>query len=666
MKDDNINDESVQFDDENRKRRTLFTARFKEVMPEKPKDRNEEKGEENSQNLDGIISQNFDYNLPAKEVKKDSKTSQFSNGNRIGSILLRKGIIDEEVLANAIALRQEEHGNNRRSLAQILVQEFGYDHDTIFREIAHLYAFRTLSLQVEDLGPERLNLIKRIVDSFGEENKKLMLLLKALPLMYDDSVHDRLVFGATDPTERQLYNFINQLDIDKFEIAYFPLSQYEKLIEAIFPPENEYLKNLENVEEEYVDDQDEFSMDETLLEAEINKSALVNLFEGALVDAVRRGASDIHIIPLNSKVTSIYMRLDGQLSLWHKQEGTLPEAISAVVKDRSKGLDRFEREKAQDGFIQREIDGQLIRFRVSILPVVGTEVKNKFESVVIRVLDDRKVITDLNKLGLAGYAKEAFEKSIRRPQGMIILTGPTGCGKSTTLVAALHQVISPSVNVLTVEDPVEYAIAGARQLKISHKMNFEQAIRSILRHDPDIVLVGEIRDKETADIAIKLANTGHLTFSTLHTNDAPSAISRLYKMGIEPFLLAYAINIIVAQRLIRGLCECKKKKEYIDRSFYENFGLDPEEWSSCTIYEPNGCEKCRNTGFKGRMAIHEALYVSKEISKVIFDSGENIDEEKIRQIAKKEGTLTLRESGFEKVKLGLTSFEEVISNTMEN
>jgi type IV pilus assembly protein PilB len=187
----------------------------------------------------------------------------------------------------------------------------------------------------------------------------------------------------------------------------------------------------------------------------------------------------------------------------------------AVVKDRSKGMDRFERERAQDGFIQREIDGHIIRFRVSVLPMVGTELKNKFESVVIRILDDRKVIKDLDKLGLTGYTKDVFVKAINQPQGMIILTGPTGSGKSTTLVAALYQVIDPTVNVLTVEDPVEYVIEGARQLKIGYKMNFEQAIRSILRHDPDIVLVGEMRDKETAETAIKLANTGHLTFSTL-------------------------------------------------------------------------------------------------------------------------------------------------------
>ena len=327
-------------------------------------------------------------------------------------------------------------------------------------------------------------------------------------------------------------------------------------------------------------------------------------------------------------------------------------------------MDRFEREMAQDGFIQRNIDNVVIRYRVSVLPMVGTEIKNKYESVVIRILDDRKVIKDLSKLGLEGYAKKAFVKAINKPQGMIILTGPTGSGKSTTLVAAIYQVINPTVNVLTVEDPVEYVIEGARQLKIGYKMDFDQATRSILRHDPDIVLVGEMRDKKTAEIAIKLANTGHLTFSTLHTNDAPSAVARLYKMGIEPFLIAYAINVIVAQRLVRKLCNnCKKKVSNFDEEAMKSAGLDIAEWRNFDIYKAVGCEKCNTTGYKGRIAIHETLYFTKEIRGIIVRSGIEVDEEKIRVQAKKDGSFNLRESGLEKVKVGLTSLEEVISAT---
>jgi type IV pilus assembly protein PilB len=302
------------------------------------------------------------------------------------------------------------------------------------------------------------------------------------------------------------------------------------------------------------------------------------------------------------------------------------------------------------------------------MPIVGTEFKHKFESIVIRVLDDRKVITDLNKLGLQGPARDFFYKAISKPQGIVILTGPTGCGKSTTLIAALYQVIDPTVNVLTVEDPVEYIIKGARQLKIGVKMDFDSAIRGILRHDPDIVLVGEMRDKTTAEIAIKLANTGHLTFSTLHTNDAPSAISRLYKMGIEPFLIAYAINVIVAQRLIRTLCKlCKRPipKGELDYEVYTKFGFTKEQLDSRTIYEAVGCEKCSG-GYKGRAAIHEALYFSREIRNIIVKSGEEVDEESIRNQAIKDGMWTLRRSGIERILEGTTTLEEITAATTED
>jgi type IV pilus assembly protein PilB len=299
------------------------------------------------------------------------------------------------------------------------------------------------------------------------------------------------------------------------------------------------------------------------------------------------------------------------------------------------------------------------------MPIVGVEYRHKFESIVIRVLDDRKVITDLSKLGLMGPARTFFDKAISKPQGIVILTGPTGSGKSTTLVAALHQVIDPTLNVLTVEDPVEYIIKGARQLKIGPKMNFDLAIRGILRHDPDIVLVGEMRDKATAEIAIKLANTGHLTFSTLHTNDAPSAVSRLYKMGIEPFLIAYAINIIVAQRLIRTLCPaCKRPvpKNEIDVETYIKFGFPPEDMDKISIFEAAGCDKC-NGGYKGRAAIHEALYFTREIRNLITRSGEDVDEESVRAQAAKDGMWDLRRAGIERIKLGQTTLEEIAAAT---
>jgi len=588
--------------------------------------------------------------------------------DKIGYLLFKKGIIDAETLDKALNAKFNDRNKLRRNLAQILVDDFDYDHDVIFREVAILYAFRELDIDLATIQPEYLETIRDMIEGGGEELKELMLRDRIIPFIYDEQTKDKLIIAATDPTNRNVQKVAFGLNAKKYEVIFIKKKDYDILIEKIIPPENEFLQNMSDELENLIPSEDlGEDLDEDELDAEINKSALINLVEGALLEAVRKGASDIHFIPCSGHRTEIYMRIDGTLRLWHVQENTLPEAVIAVVKDRGKGMDRFERETAQDGFIQRAIDNYIIRFRVSVLPMVGTELKNKFESVVIRILDDRKVIRDLEKLGLTGVAKQKFVKAINQPQGMVILTGPTGSGKSTTLVAALCQVVNPEVNVLTVEDPVEYVIEGARQLKIGHKMNFEQAIRSILRHDPDIVLVGEMRDKETAETAIKLANTGHLTFSTLHTNDATSAVSRLFKMGIEPFLIAYAINLIVAQRLIRKLCpKCKKRVTEYDEVFMEAAGLSSEEWLKHETYRAAGCDECNGTGYKGRMAIHEALYFTKELRHLIVKSGEEVDEELLRDQAKKDGTLSLRESGFEKVKLGMTSIEEVLSSTTED
>ncbi len=586
--------------------------------------------------------------------------------DKIGYLLLKKGIIDVETLEKALRIKQNENGKIKRNLAQILVHDFNYDHDTIFRQVAILYAFRELNIKIDEITDTRIEEIRKMINTSPEEVKAQILEHKIIPFQYDERIKDKLILAAIDPTDKSITKIAYGLNAKKYEVSYIRKKDYQRLIQIVLPPENVYMKMMEEQGEQITIEQEESQLNEDELEAEINKSALISLVEGSLVEGVRRNASDIHYVPKSGNKTEIYLRVDGDLKLWFVQDNIWPEAVISVVKDRAKGLDRFERERAQDGFIQREIDGHIIRFRVSVLPMVGTELKNKFESVVIRILDDRKVIKDLNKLGLTGYAKDAFEKAITKPQGMVILTGPTGSGKSTTLVAALYQVIDPTVNVLTVEDPVEYVIDGARQLKIGHKMNFEQAIRSILRHDPDIVLVGEMRDKETAEVAIKLANTGHLTFSTLHTNDAPSAVSRLYKMGIEPFLIAYAINIIVAQRLLRKLCDCKRKVHNFDERLMRSAGLDIAEWRNYEIYEPVGCPKCNNSGYKGRLAIHEALYFTKEIREMIVSSGEEVNEEMIRQQSKKDGTLNLREAGFEKVKLGLTSIQEVMATTTED
>jgi len=587
--------------------------------------------------------------------------------DKIGYTLLKKGIIDFETLEKSLKMKDsEENRKNRKNLGQILVTEFGADHDAVFREVANLYAFREVFLGDEKVDDTRIAFIKKYVDQLSDQQREMMIQSKMLPFKFDDRQPDKLIVIAADPTDRNLPVVARSFNVKKYEICYVRLKELQSLMDKVAPAQNEFLKLLDDNKITVGESGGgEEEVDEQALEAEINKSALVNLFEGCLVEAVRRGVSDVHVVASEGNKTNFLFRVDGDLQVWHVQENTVPEAVLAVIKDRTKNVDRFEREMTQDGFIQRVVDGHQLRFRVSIMPIVTTEFKHKFESVVIRVLDDRKVITDLEKLGLQGPARQFFYKAINKPQGIIILTGPTGSGKSTTLIAALYQVIDPTVNVLTIEDPVEYIIKGARQLKIGPKMGFDEAIRGILRHDPDIVLVGEMRDKTTAETAVKMANTGHLVFSTLHTNDAPSAIARLFKMGIEPFLLAYAINVIVAQRLIRTLCTvCKKPMDNSEKKDLLKFGLTEEDIATHTFYTAIGCEKCSG-GYKGRAAIHEALYFTKPIKDIILNAGDKVDENAIREQAMRDGMWTLRRSGMERMKEGSTTLEEVVSNTTE-
>ncbi len=588
---------------------------------------------------------------------------------RSGDLLVEHGVIDAEILEKALILQSSETGSKRRKLGEILVEDLGCDRHEIYRELAKIYAFTEVDLEHETLTEQKIAFIKSLYETLEKADRDELIRNNIIPYKVDERRADTLLVLMDDPTDRELRNLAKKFRFRHLDFSYARREYLKKWIEAIYPTTNEFLQIIEDVSsqiENFEENEEEEKIDEEKLDQEINQSLLTNLIEGCLVESVRRGASDIHIVPGEGNRTDFHFRIDGKLQLWHTQEYIKPEAIAAVVKDRSRNVDRFEREAAQDGFIQRNIDGHLIRFRVSILPIVAAEYRRKLESIVIRVLDDRKVITDLSKLGFQKQAKRDFEKAVHKPQGMVILTGPTGSGKSTTLMAALHQVLTPEVNVLTVEDPVEYMIRGARQIKIGPHLDFEGAIRAILRHDPDIVMVGEMRDKVTAEIAIKLANTGHLTFSTLHTNDAPSAVSRLFKMGVEPFLIAYAINIVVAQRLIRTLCEkCKEVDKDLDPEVPLSLGFTKEEIKNTVFYKAVGCEHCNN-GYKGRGAIHEALLFTKEIRRIILESGGDVDEDAIRNEAIKNGMLTLRASGRERIKEKLTTCEEIAFATAED
>jgi type IV pilus assembly protein PilB len=565
------------------------------------------------------------------------------------------------------AFKALANANGSRSLSDILINDFGYNRHQVLQDLCRIYAFREIKLNQTPLSEGWSKFIQKFYGSLDEKNHRAFIEQKIIPFGYSERSKDILIFITPDPTSRKILETVRQVGIKKFEVAYARLEDITDLLARALPDENEYLNFLKEANQEIsiqnIDD--EKAIDEDELNAAINKSLLVNLFEAGLVESVRRGASDVHVIPRENNVTEIHFRIDGRLRLWHRQDGIKPEAFLAVVKDRTKNVDRFEWETAQDGFIQRQIDNHLIRYRVSILPIVSGMLSRKYESVVIRVLDDRKVITDLAKLGFDEYAKVEFVKAIKKPQGMVILTGPTGSGKSTTLVAALNQVMTPELNILTVEDPVEYNIRGARQLKIGGKMNFDQAIRSILRHDPDIVMVGEIRDAKTAEIAIKLANTGHLTFSTVHTNDAASVVSRLFKMGIEPFLIAYAINLVVAQRLVRLLCnQCKQPIRDLDPAIPISLGFTADEIAQSTFYKNVGCKNCRN-GYAGRSGIHEVLTFTTPIRRLIFEAKGDVNEDAIREEAIRNGMSTLRAAARRRAMLGQTTLDEVAAVTIE-
>ncbi|MEX2402306.1 MAG: GspE/PulE family protein [Rhodothermales bacterium] len=591
--------------------------------------------------------------------------------DRVVLRLLDKRLVTAEQVKIALGNREKE--NLKATLWRIVAQNPTVDREQVYREAALTYAFVERDLEENAVD---LDFVRQVADVFPEKKRNRLIELRIVPIGYEFEQQTqmlRVVFITHDPSLPAVRELMQDLNLERYELQYADESKVKDLLLRAFPKKNEYLERMTedplayDLGTSYEDEKSEL-IDEEALEAEINRSSLINLFEAALVEAVHRGASDIHIYPNARRQIEIHFRVDGRLSLWHLEDKVHPESLLAVIKDNTMNVDRFERDMAQDGFIQRKVDEALIRFRVSILPIATASNNLHAESIVIRVLDDRKVITDLSKLGLLEGALERFDMAIRQPHGMVILTGPTGSGKSTTLVAALHQVVTPEVNVLTVEDPVEYIIPNVRQIKLNHKLGLEGAIRAILRHDPDVVMVGEMRDRATAELAVKLANTGHLTFSTLHTNDAPSAVSRLYKMGVEPFLIAYAINLVVAQRLLRTLCEsCKVIDNDPDPVLLKRLGFTEADLHEHTIYMPSGdptCKTCKGMGYRGRRAISEAMYFSREIRHMIVEADQRIDEDGLREQASKQGMLTLQDSAREVVKMGETSVDEMMRVTM--
>ncbi|MFA7575562.1 MAG: GspE/PulE family protein [Arcobacteraceae bacterium] len=405
------------------------------------------------------------------------------------------------------------------------------------------------------------------------------------------------------------------------------------------------------------------AVEETAEEMDISKSisqsheapvvALVNLI---MLRAIKEGASDIHIEPYGEKSLKVRYRIDGILHDIMSPPRNLHMAIISRVKIMS-NMNIAERRLPQDGRIKVQVHGREVNFRVSTIPAVNGE------SAVLRILDPAQIMLDLKSIGFSKHNLKKYQELIEKPNGILLVTGPTGSGKSTTLYATLNILNSVEKKIMTIEDPVEYRLDGVNQLQARPKigLTFAAGLRSFLRQDPDIMLVGEIRDKETADIAIQSALTGHLVLSTLHTNDAPSSIVRLIDMGIEPFLISSSVIGVIAQRLVRKICDyCKKEIPVTDeiKKVMEGLNINPDKMK---VFHGEGCQHCKGTGYKGRTAIFELMVINENIREMIY---RNASLNEIRQTAiEKNGMVTLREDGFRNIIKGITTVEEVVRTT---
>jgi type IV pilus assembly protein PilB len=400
-------------------------------------------------------------------------------------------------------------------------------------------------------------------------------------------------------------------------------------------------------------------IDAASLERQGGEAPIIKLVNALMLSAIQKGASDIHIEPYE-KDMRIRLRIDGQLHSVMTPAIKFRDPIVSRIKIMAR-LDIAEKRLPQDGRIKaRFVDrgrNRDIDFRVSVLPTLFGE------KIVMRLLDPEGLKLDMAKLGFETEALARFDRSIRKPWGMVLVTGPTGSGKTNTLYSSLAQINDPHTNIMTAEDPVEFNLPGINQVQVRENigLSFANVLRSFLRQDPNVILVGEIRDAETASIGVKAALTGHLVLSTLHTNDAPSSINRLINMGIEPFLVANSVNLICAQRLVRRICEgCKERYDASPAKLTET-GFDASEVTTFRPFRGKGCDRCSGSGYKGRLGVFEVMEMSEGLRDLII-AGEPATE--LRKQAMKEGMLTLRQSGIQKVRDGLTTLEEVVRETM--
>jgi len=466
-----------------------------------------------------------------------------------------------------------------------------------------------------------------------------------------------LTVAMANPTDLSVIDdlkFVTRFDVDAVVAGEYTL---RKAIDKYYEIANDGLGDLldewEEEEVEFVEEED-FEYSASQLATQVEEAPVVRLINGILTDAVKRGASDIHIEPYENEVRIRY-RIDGTLREIVKPPIRMKAALISRVKILA-DLNIAERRVPQDGRIKLKIGRRVIDFRVSTLPVLFGE------KIVLRILDKGNLALDLEKFGMSPKAEKDFLHAIEQPFGMVLVTGPTGSGKTTTLYSALNRINTDETNIMTAEDPVEYNLNGINQVQVRTEigMSFARALRAFLRQDPNIIMVGEIRDLETGGIAVKAALTGHLVLSTLHTNDAASTITRMIDMGIEPFNIASAVNLITAQRLVRRICEnCQVEATY-ESDLLNSSGFTPEEINSTTFYRGEGCDACNKTGYSGRQGLYEVMAMTSKLRQLVLQGASTDD---IKATAVAEGMITLRKDGLQKVHAGITTLEEVIKET---
>jgi type IV pilus assembly protein PilB len=470
------------------------------------------------------------------------------------------------------------------------------------------------------------------------------------PVSYQDG---KLTVVMVNPFNQSAINELRFASkIDNIVSYAAPKKTIEEILNKLYLQTQDIIEEIGEVGEVEIETSElELSLNAISKEAE--EAPIVRLANFLITEAVNLGASDIHIEPQEKKLAVRY-RVDGVLRIFHEFPINIKDAVVARFKIMA-NLDISERRKPQDGRIRAKIGNKKVDLRVSTVPVVYGE------KIVMRIQEAEKYLSvKLENLGFEPDDLEKFRKAIWTPWGMILVTGPTGSGKTTTLYSALMERNSPDVNIMTAEDPVEVSIPGLNQVQVNERigLTFASVLRAFLRQDPDIILIGEIRDTETAEIGIKAALTGHLVFSTLHTNDAPSSITRLVDMGIEPFLVGSSLILVVAQRLLRKLCPKCKLVADTPKEALVRLGVLKSLDENITIYKanPEGCEECKGTGYKGRTAVHEILEVDEEMRKLIVKGATAED---IRDLAKSKGMRTLYEAGMLKVRRGITDIAEV-------